>query len=147
MEIISLAVGFIIGVILVGIAIEIGTKKSTHTPQTSKQTKKWSISEISNPKIIAEYLSDVDIPKNSKLLVNNYKDKKRFAGLNVKEHKGLKGNYIVGDDRALILAGPMKKDEVGFWTVEKDIVSNLNREFDEMWSKGTKIDPEEKRVN
>ena len=146
MDIISLAVGFIIGVILVAIAIEVGTKKSKHTPQTSKHTKKWSISEISNPKIIAEYLADVDLPKNSRILVNNYKDKRKFAGLDVREHKGIKGNYIVGEDRALILAGPLKKDEVGFWTVEKDIVNDLNQEFDQMWAKGSKIELEEKRV-
>lgn len=145
MEIISLAVGFIIGVILVGIAIEVGTKKSKHTPQTSKHTKKWSISEISNPKIIAEYLADIDLPKNSKIIVNNYKDKSMFAGLDVKEHKGIKGNYIVGDDRALILAGPMKKDEVGFWTIEKEIVNDLNQEFDQMWEKGSKINCEQNK--
>ena len=145
MDIISLAVGFIIGVILVGIAIEIGTKKPTRTPQTSKHTKKWSISEISNPKIIAEYLADVDLPKNSKVLVNNYKDKRRFAGLDVKEHKGIKGNYIVGDDRALILAGPIKKDEVGFWTVEKEIIHDLNQQFDQMWKQGSKIEIEDKK--
>ena len=139
MDIISLVIGFAIGVIVVGLAIEIGMKKSSQTPQASKHTKKWSISEISNPRIMAEYLSDVELPKNSKVIVNRYKDKDMLAGLDVKEHKGIKGNYIVGDDRALILAGPVKKDEVGFWTVEKDIVEKLNQEFDEMWSEGTKM--------
>jgi len=88
---------------------------------------------------MAEYLSDIELPKNSKVIVSQYKNKEMLAGLDVKEHKGIKGNYIVGDDRALILAGPVKKDEVGFWTVEKDIVEKLNQEFDEMWSKGTKM--------
>ena len=139
MDIISLVIGFAIGVIVVGLAIEIGTKKSSQTTPASKHTKKWNISEISNPRIMAEYLSDVELPKNSKVIVNRYKDKNMLAGLDVKEHKGIKGNYIVGDDRALILAGPVKKDEVGFWTVEKDIVEKLNQEFDEMWSEGTKM--------
>jgi hypothetical protein len=139
MDIISLVIGFAIGVIVVGLAIEIGMKKSSQTSPASKHTKKWNISEISNPRIVAEYLSDVELPKNSKVIVNRYKDKDMLAGLDVKEHKGIKGNYIVGDDRALILAGPVKKDEVGFWTVEKDIVEKLNQEFDEMWSEGTKM--------
>ena len=139
MDIISLVIGFAIGVIVVGLAIEIGTKKSSQTTPASKHTKKWNISEISNPRIMAEYLSDVEVPKNSKVIVNRYKDKNMLAGLDVKEHKGIKGNYIVGDDRALILAGPVKKDEVGFWTVEKNIVEKLNQEFDEMWSEGTKM--------
>ena len=73
------------------------------------------------------------------VIVNQYKDKEMLAGLDVKEHKGIKGNFIVGDDRALILAGPVKKDEVAFWTVEKEIVDKLNQEFDEMWEKGSSI--------
>jgi len=139
MEIVSLIIGFAIGVIFVALAIEIGIKKSSQEVPASKHTKKWSISEISNPRIMAEYLSDIDLPKGSKVIVNQYKDKEMLAGLDAKEHKGLRGNFIVGDDRALILSGPIKKDEVGFWTVEKEIVEQLKEEFDEMWSEGSSI--------
>lgn len=139
MDILSLVVGFAIGIIVLGLAIEIGIKKSSQTTAASKHTKKWSISEIANPRIMAEYLSDVELPQNSKILVNQYKNKEMFAGLDAKEHKGIRGNYIVGDDRALILAGPVKKDEVAFWTVEKEIVEQLKQDFDEMWSEGTSI--------
>lgn len=145
MDIISLIIGFIIGVVVVGIAIEVGMKKTSRTMPASKHTKKWSISEISNPKIMAEYLGDVELPKDSKILVNKYKDKEMFAGLDVKKHSGIKGNYIVGDDRALILSGPVKKDELGFWTVEKEIIDKLNAEFEERWGKGTTIKLEEKK--
>lgn len=140
MDVISLIIGFIIGVILVGLAIEIGSKKAVHVNSASKKAENWSISEISNPKIMAEYLSDVDLPKNSKIIVNTYKNKDMLVGLDVKEHKGIKGNFIVGEDRALILSGPIKKGEIGFWTVEKEIVQKLNQEFDEMWEEGEKIE-------
>ncbi|KYK29070.1 hypothetical protein AYK20_00665 [Thermoplasmatales archaeon SG8-52-1] len=142
MDIISLVIGFIIGVIVLALAIEIGTKKSSQIPPASKHTKKWSISEISNPRIVAEYLSDVELPKDSKVIVNQYKNKDMLAGLNVKEHKGIKGNYILGDDRVLILAGPVKKDELGFWTVEKNIVDHLNQEFNQMWTEASVIQKE-----
>ena len=144
MDIVSLIVGFILGVIVVGLAVEIGLKKVTSKAPSSKHTKNWSIDEISNPKIMAEYLSNVELPKNSKVLVNRYKDKDLLTGLDAREHRGIKGNFIVGDDRALILAGPVKKDEVGFWTVEEDIVKQLNQEFDEMWAEATKMDEEKK---
>ena len=139
MDIISLIIGFSIGVVIVGLAIEMGMKKTSRTPPSSKQTKKWNISEITNPRIMAEYLSDVDIPKNSKIIVNKYKTKDVLTGLNVKEHNGIKGNFIVGDDRALILAGPIKRDELGIWTVEKEIVDELNQEFNKMWMEATNI--------
>jgi hypothetical protein len=94
---------------------------------------------------MAEFLSDVDLPKNSKVVVNKYLDKDMLSGLNVREHRGIKGNFVVGDDRALILAGPMKKDEVAFWTVEPEIVKKLNQEFNEIWSEADEMNFEKKK--
>ena len=142
MDVVSLIIGFVIGLVVVGIAIELGTKRKPETSPASSHTKKWSISEITNPRVMAEHLGDVEIPKNSKVLVNMYKDKEILKELNVREHEEIKGNFIVGDDRALILSGPVKKDEIGFWTVEKKIVEKLSDEFDEMWAKGTRIQQE-----
>jgi hypothetical protein len=144
MDIVSLIIGFAIGVVVIGLALEVGLKKTSQVPPASKHTKNWSISEMSNPRIMAEYLSDVDLPKDSKIIVKRYKNKEALDGLDVKEHSGIKGNFILGDDRALILAGPIKKDELGVWTVEKDIVQKLNQEFNEMWAEGSRMEKEEK---
>lgn len=145
MEIVPLIIGFVIGIVVVSLAIEIGLKRTLKSEPASRHTKKWNISEISNPRIMAEYLGDVELPENSKLLVNKYKDAEMFAGINVKKHSGIKGNFIIGDDRALILAGPVKQDEVGIWTVEKDIIEQLNSEFDEKWTEGTIMESEKKQ--
>lgn len=145
MDILSLFIGFGIGVVVVAIAIEFGTKRTTKQMPSSRRTTDWSLNEIKNPKIMAEYLGNIDIPKQSKVLVNKYKTGRDFNGSFAKRSNGIKGNYILGDDRALILSGPVKHDELGFWTVEKEIVENLNQEFDEMWVKGSKIDIEEKK--
>jgi len=144
MDIIMFILGFVIGVVTVALAIEFGMKKTSKAEPTSRSTQKWSISEISNPRIVAEYLGDVDIPKNSKLVVKNYDDKSVFEDLNVKQHSGIKGNFILGDDRALILAGPIKKEEIGVWTVEKEIMDKLNTYFEQSWSRGTKLKESEK---
>ena len=146
MDIVSMVIGFIIGVIIVSIAIEIGSKRTSSKTPNSKHTKKWSISEVSNPRIMAEYLSDVEIPKNSKVIVNRYKDKNVLKGLNAKENKNIKGNFILGDDRALILAGPIHKNEIGFWTVEKGILEELNQEFENSWMKAEKIEEEKPKI-
>ena len=138
-DVISLVIGFSIGVILVGLALEIGLKKTSSITPASKHAKSWDISEISNPRIMAEYLSDVDIPKNSKIIVNKCKNKEVLANLNVRENSGIKGNFIVGDDRALILAGPINRNEIGFWTVEKEIVEQRKQDCDEKWEEGSKM--------
>lgn len=140
MDVISLGLGFIIGVIVVGIAVEFGTKKKQNNTPQSKHTKKWDISEISNPRVVAEYLGDIEIPKNTKVIVNKYKNDELLKGLDVRKNSNIKGNYIIGDDRALILAGPLKDGELGFWTIEKEIVEDLNNEFFKIWSQSNKID-------
>ncbi len=145
MDVISLILGFIIGVIVLGIAVEFGTKKKQTNSPSSKHTKNWNISELTNPRIVAEYLGDIEIPKNTKIIVNKFKDVQNLKGLNVRRNNNIKGNYIIGDDRALILAGPLKKDEIGFWTIEKEIVENLNNEFLENWTKSSELNIDENR--
>lgn len=145
MDIIPLIIGFSIGVIVVALAIEMGMKKTSRLTPASKHTDKWSISEISNPRIVAEYLMDAELPKNSKVIVNQYKDKNILQGLNAKTHKKIKGNYIIGDDRALIIAGPLKKEELGVWTVEKEIVDKLNQDFEKMWSESSDLKWDEEK--
>ena len=113
-DILSLIIGFGIGVIVVGIAIEFGTRKPMKTSPSSRPAHTWSIDEISNPKIMAEYLLDVDLPRNAKVIVNKYKEGLNFEGVDIRRNPSIKGNFIIGDDRALILAGPIKKDEIGF---------------------------------
>ncbi len=143
-DVLSLLIGFGIGVVVVAIAIEFGTKKTTPESPSSRRTYEWDISEVDNPKIMAEYLGEVRLPahSNAKILVNKYKDKHRFDGLNVRHHKQIAGNYVLGEDRALILSGPLKQDEIGFWTVEKEIVESLHRDFDAKWRDAHRIDDE-----
>ena len=145
MDIITLAVGFIIGVIVVAIAIEFGSKKDKVDMPNSRRTTEWNINEINNPKIMAEYLGNVTIPDKSMILVNKYKDSGLFKGLNTRRNTEIKGNYILGDDRALILSGPMKEGELGFWTVEKEIVNSLHEDFDFHWNNGQMLKTDEKK--
>jgi len=143
--VVTFVIGFIAGVVIVALAVELGMKKTSKTEPSSRSTQHWDIAEISNPKIVAEYMGDVNLPKNAKVVVNQYKNKAIFEGLDAKEYTKLKGNFILGDDRALILAGPIDKQELGIWTVEKDILEQLNSYFDKSWSKATEIKHEEEQ--
>lgn len=142
-DVLSLFIGFGIGVVVVAIAIEFGAKKTIKTTPSSRRTTDWSLDEIKNPKIMAEYLGDISIPYRSRVLVNKYKTGRDFNGSYARTSSSIRGNYILSDDRALILSGPVKHDELGFWTVEKEIVESLHQEFDELWEKG--FDIEEKK--
>jgi hypothetical protein len=144
MDILSLFIGFGIGVVVVAIAIEFGTKRTTKQTPSSRRTTDWSLQEIKNPKIMAEYLGDIDIPRNSQVLVHKYKTGRNFDGSYARRSNGIRGNYILGENRALILSGPVKSDELGFWTVEKEIVDQLHQEFNAHWNNAFDI-PREKQ--
>ena len=144
MDIVSILIGFIIGLITVGLAIELGMKKTSNKQPASRPTHKWSLDEISNPKIIAEHMGNISIPKNSKVVVNQYVNKDMFVGIEAKEHSGIRGNFIIGDDRALILSGPLNENELGIWTVEKGMLEKLNRYFEDSWENGSRMQHEQK---
>ena len=139
MDVMTFIIGLIIGVITVGLAIEIGMRRVNKTQPATKPTHKWSLSEIKNPRILAENLGIIELPKNAKIVVNEYQDGAVLKGINVKQHTDIRGNFILDDDRALILSGPIKQDELGVWTVEKDMLEKLNRYFNDSWEKAAPL--------
>jgi hypothetical protein len=143
MDALSVIVGIIIGFVFVGFAIELGLRKTNPKQSSSRPTHKWSISEIPNPRIIAEYMGDIKLPRNAKVVVNNYENKDLLKGKQVKHHSGIRGNYILGENRALVLSGPIKEDELGIWTVEKEMLDKLNKYFEDSWYKAKDIKNEE----
>jgi len=137
MDVLAFVLGLIIGVIAVGLAIELGMRRVNKTQPATRPTHKWSIAEIANPRIIAENLGAIELPKNAKVVVNEFQDGAMLKGVEVKHHSGIRGNFILGDDRALILSGPIKQDELGVWTVEKEMLEKLNKYFADSWEKAT----------
>jgi len=137
MDVIAFIIGLIIGVVTVGLAIEIGMRRVNKTQPGTRPTHKWSIAEIANPRIIAENMGDIELPRNAKVVVNEFQNGAMLKGIEVKQHSGIRGNFILGDDRALILSGPIKQDELGVWTVEKDMLEKLNKYFNDSWEKAT----------
>jgi|GEM_PF-4097556 sugar-specific transcriptional regulator TrmB len=143
-SIIIFSIGFILGVVAVAIAIEIGVKKTPKGESPVRFTETWDISEFINPRIIAEHYIDVTPSKRSRVLVNQYKDPSFFKDAEVKRDYKVKGNIILDDDRALILAGPMKRNEIGVWTVDKEVLKRLNAYFNELWSTAETLDLDKK---
>jgi hypothetical protein len=145
MDVVAFIIGLIIGVVVVGLAIELGMRRVNKGQPATRPTHKWSISEISNPRIIAENMGAIELPRNAKVVVNEYRDGAMLKGADVKHHSGIRGNFILGDDRALILSGPIKQDELGIWTVEKEMLEKLNKYFEDSWEKGTPLIEDEQK--
>jgi len=143
MDVAAFIIGLLIGVITIGIAIEIGMRRVNKAQPATRPTHKWSIEEIANPRIIAENMGPIELPKNAKIVVNEYENAMTLKGIEAKQHSGIRGNFILGDDRALILSGPIKQDELGIWTVEKEMLEKLNKYFNDSWEKATPLTDDE----
>ena len=136
---ILLLIGFIIGVIVVGMVAELGSKKTAPQEHMSRLTNTWSISEIRNPKIVAEFLDEVNVPLKSQLVIHECKNEAALKDLQVRKNPTISANFIVGDDRALILSGHVRNGELGIWTVDLVIIKKLHSEFDRLWTAGKKL--------
>jgi hypothetical protein len=139
MDVVAFIAGLIIGVIAIGLAIELGMRRINKAEPATRPTHKWSIAEIANPRIIAENMGAIELPRNAKVVVNEFQDGSMLKGIEVKQHSGIRGNFILGDDRALILSGAIKQDELGIWTVEKEMLEKLNKYFNDSWEKATPL--------
>ena len=126
-NILPIVIGFVIGVITVSMAIELRWRKET-PQETCKLTEEWSLHELKNPLIMAEKLW-VETPENAKILVAS----KSVHRGDVKEHPGVRSNFALGENRALIFTGEIKKGELALWTIDETIMRKLRKEFDQLW--------------
>ena len=133
-----IAIGMVIGIIISISAIELGRKRTKKVEATTRCTDKWSINNLPNPRVVAEYLLDANIPRNAKVVIKQCKDKRLLNGLDVRYNPNIKGSFAIGDDRAIILAGPFKENEIAFITVDRHIISKLKDMFDNYWRDGFK---------
>ena len=127
MDVISLIVGFVVGIIAVSIAIELSWKKE-ETVETCKVANKWSLSEIRNPLIVAEKLK-MNAPSGSKVVVRVETAFSRGA----KQNPDVRGNFVLGSDRALIFSGEIREGQIAFRTVDERILRNLRTLFNQFW--------------
>ncbi|RLF54911.1 MAG: hypothetical protein DRN13_01550 [Thermoplasmata archaeon] len=135
--IVSALIGFVAGAILAVIAMSMISprKEESHEP-ASRFTSKWSLDSLTNPRIVAEYLLDADIPQGARIVVKQCKDKDKLRGLNVRYNPNVRGCFAIGEDRAIVLAGPFKENVPAMITVEKSILLKLNDLFDNYWNEG-----------
>jgi len=126
-DVISLIVGFVVGIIAVSIAIELSWKKE-EAVETCKVAKKWSLSEIRNPLIVAEKLK-MNAPSGSKVVVRVETAFSKGA----KQNSEVIGNFALGSDRALIFSGEIREGQLAFRTVDERILRNLRNLFNQFW--------------
>ncbi|MCD6512963.1 MAG: hypothetical protein J7K61_05115 [Thermoplasmata archaeon] len=133
MDIISFVTGLVVGILAVSIAVEFAWRKS-FPEKTCKITEKWDLNDIQAPMIVAEKLL-VEPPSNAKVVVASPTP---FAK-NARENSDLKGNFVVGLNKAYIFGGEIKEGQIAIVTADEDIMKDLKSKFYEYWKKKERV--------
>ncbi len=123
LDVLSLIIGFVVGIIAVSIAIELGWRKQEPT-KTYKMATRWSLNELHRPKIVAEKLK-MDVPHHADVVVQTRTSFSKDAH----ENPDVTGNFAVGDGKALVFAGEIHPAQLAFRTVDDAIVRRLHERW------------------
>ena len=137
-DVISMLLGFLVGVVAAGFAVELGLKKLFAPPEASKLTNVWSLSELPSPLIVATQIRDVTVPKNSRLVTGGSFELAR-DGFEVRKNAAAHGNFAVDavQNRALLFLGGIEKNALALWTVDEKLIERLRAEFNRQWTRST----------
>ncbi|HLE47807.1 MAG TPA: hypothetical protein VI818_05870, partial [Candidatus Thermoplasmatota archaeon] len=139
MEVLSTFIGFVVGLIAAGIAVELGLKKLFAPPDQSKLTTIWSLSELQSPEVVATSLSPaVEVPATARIVTaENVPPPVR--GVQIRRNAAAKGSFALDAQkpRALLFLGGIEPGSLALWTVDEKLIDRLRSEFNRLWTRST----------
>lgn len=139
MDVLSTLIGFIIGIVAAGFAVELGLKKLFAPPENSKLTTVWSLSELHSPEIVATALAEgVDVPKSARV-VASAKMPPSTKAYQLRRNAEAKGSFALDSQkpRALLFLGGIEPGSLALWTVDEKLIERLRAEFNRLWTRST----------
>lgn len=137
-EPISVLIGFLVGIVAAGFAVELGLKKFLSPPESGKLTNVWSLTELASPLIVATQIADLAVPKASRM-VTAHNLQVPQEGFQVRKNGDAKGNFAVdaANNRALLFLGGIEPRALALWTVDEQVIERLRAEFNRLWTRST----------
>lgn len=149
-------VGFVVGVAATAFALEVAFRRVRNEERASL-TKDWSLQQLRGnegpPRIVTTSLQGVNVPQGSKVLVapGAKLPSEISSTCEIRIHDDAKGNFVVGNGKALFCTGPVKAGTLALETVHPALVDRLERSFESLWMQAkpyTKsVDPTEIAAN
>ncbi|MBA3044165.1 hypothetical protein FP804_03410 [archaeon] len=139
MDLLSIGLGVLIGIVVTAFMVEIGMRKILPWSVTSRLTSSWNLNEIKDNKtllIMAEKIENVEIPKNSRVIVKQREGVALLKGAEVVVNQDMHSNFAVGSDRALIFTSSIHPDAFTVWTTNEKMIRRLTSEFNRLWMEG-----------
>ncbi|MBU4256579.1 MAG: hypothetical protein KKB04_04910 [Candidatus Thermoplasmatota archaeon] len=139
MDLLSIGLGVLIGIVVTAFMVEIGMRKILPWGVTSRLTSSWNLNEIKDNKtllIMAEKIENVEIPKNSRVIVKQREGTALLKGAEVVVNQDVHSNFAVGSDRALIFTSSIHPNAFTVWTTNEKMIRRLTSEFNRLWMEG-----------
>ncbi len=139
MDLLSIGLGILIGIVVTAFMVEIGMRKILPWGVTSRLTSVWNLNEIKDDKtllIAAEKIENVEIPKNSRVVVKQREGVALLKGTEVVVNPSVHLNFAVGPDRALMFMSSIHPNALTVWTTNEKMVRRLTSEFNRLWMEG-----------
>src|SRR5687767_7362885 len=139
MDVLSTLIGFIIGIVAAGFAVELGLKKLFAPPDNSKLTTVWSLTELTAPHIVATSLeAGVEVPKTARVVASS-KMPPAKGGFELRRNAQAKGSFALDSQnpRALLFLGGIAPGSLALWTVDEKLIERLRAEFNRLWTRST----------
>lgn len=131
-------IGFLIGIVAAGFAVELGLKKFFAPPEASKLTRVWSLKEMGSPLIAATRIDGIQVPTNARLVTaQNFPGQRDGFELRTNPETGANFAVDANQPRALIFLDGVRPGSLAVWSVDERLIERLRSEFHRLWSRST----------
>ena len=138
MNIYSLLIGFMMGVIATFCAIHFGLRSPPRI-QPITLIKEWDLKKLGDNLLIASAdFGLTDMEKGAKIVVKDLSSLPRdiLTICEVRINRSTNTNFALGRDRALVFTSSLKKSSLALYIIDPMSVGNLGIEFSKLWSGG-----------
>jgi hypothetical protein len=139
LDVLSTFVGFLIGIVAAGFAVELGLKKFLSPPPSSKLTTVWSLDELHNPEVAATQLgAGLKVPVTARV-VTAASAPPAMKDYQLRRNSEVYGSFALDAKRprALLFLGDVKPGALALWTVDEALIDRLRADFNRFWTRST----------
>ncbi len=130
-DVFSAAAGFVVGALIVAIAVETGLRRRDTPEVLTKLTTGWRLAEFGQPLVVAHDVVDVRMPPGSRIMASGTVDPDLMASCTVRHVPPVRAEFALDPrgQRALLFTGGLQEGALAVWTVDPAIVERLASEY------------------
>jgi len=129
-DLLALVIGFVVGGLAVGIAVEVMGRGRAQERRTTKLTTGWRIRELQDPVLVARDVLEVDVPEGTRIYASGVVEPGLFRTCKVQQVPPVRAEFAFDEKqgRALLFLAGVRPGALGLLTVDPEIVSRLGTE-------------------